>query len=250
MQISIVLKDEEEERLWGGDQAVSWERPTQRGGAGGRPPSSSGPGISELLKEEEQLANIPRKSRLIQEQEEMEERAHWAAHYGGQDRMGRPMGGGPMGGPMGGPNYYGGGGPMDFPPDQRGFFHGGGGRENFMGHGGGGGNFMGHGGDFGQQYGGSTGVGFAPGFRGGVNNQVEDFGWNPTAVKDYSAGTAGSGSVLRYCFFFSVLGSSVAFWYGSVSLINGFGCGSGMPKNIRIRMRIRNTVKESSRSYN
>jgi hypothetical protein len=200
MQISIVLKDEEEERLWGGDQAVSWERPTQRGGAGGRPPSSSGPGISELLKEEEQLANIPRKSRLIQEQEEMEERAHWAAHYGGQDRMGRPMGGGPMGGPtggpLGGPQYYGGGGPMDYPPDQRGFFHGGG-RENFMGHGG----------DFGQQYGG----GFAPGFRGGsgggsFNNQAEDFGWNPTAVKDYSAGTAGSGSVLRYRFF-SVLGT-------------------------------------------
>jgi hypothetical protein len=128
----------------------------------------------------------------------MEERAHWAAHYGGQDRMGRPMGG-----PMGGPNYYGGGGPMDFPPDQRVFFHGGGGRENFIGHGGGGGggNFMGHGGDFGQQYGG----GFAPGSRGGVNNQAEDFGWNPTAVKDYSAGTAGSGSVLRYRFF-SVLG--------------------------------------------
>jgi hypothetical protein len=114
---------------------------------------------------------------------------------------------------MGGPNYYGGGGPMDFPPDQRGFFHGGGGRENFMGHGGGGGgggNFMGHGGDFGQQYGG----GFAPEFRGGVNNQAEDFGWNPTAVKDYSAGTAGSGSVLRYRFF-SMLGIRDIIWYGS-----------------------------------
>ena len=242
MQISIVLKDEEEERLWGGDQAVSWERPTQRGGAGGRTPSSTGPGISELLKEEEQLANIPRKSRLIQEQEEMEERAHWAAHYGGQDRMGRPMGGGPMGGPMGGPNYYGGGGPMDFPPDERGFFHGGGGRENFMGHGG----------DFGQQYGG----GFAPEFRGGVNNQAEDFGWNPTAVKDYSAGTAGSGSVLRYRFFFSVGGSVTLFGMDPDSRI----CTSDeriwmwlrdahkdpeAHKATNIRMRIRITGKKS-----
>ncbi len=55
----------------------------------------------------------------------------------------------------------------------------------------------------------------------------------------FSRGTPSSYSQKQCC-------GSVTFWYGSVSLSKGSGCGSGSPKNIRIpRIRIRKIGKKS-----
>ena len=174
----------EEERLWGGGargeegRSGPWERPVQR-----RPGLSEGPpGITELLREEEELANIPRKSRL-----EPPVDPRWAGGGGHH----------PFAGPTG-QTYF--GGRPDFSQDQ----HGGGhhhpfypqhGEGHYMGN-----NSGGYPGDFGGGYGGggprgrlndSFGAGYGGMVGGGAfNQQVEDFGWNPKAVKDYSAPAA------------------------------------------------------------
>jgi hypothetical protein len=132
------------------------------------------------LRDEAELANIPRKSRFAAAQLDRfsEDRPPWADHrYNGPDTGG-------------GPSYY--GGYEDF-PRERGNYHQQGGdfmrnRSEFGGdfgryHGSGGGHNMD---SYGQRHAGGNSL-----------NRGENFGWNPTAVKDYSAPTVGASLSVR-----------------------------------------------------
>ena len=178
----------EEEDRWGGRMMEEegdggrWQRPTLRRAA------PAGPGIGEMLQEEQEMASIPRKSQLMgQEQQQEQQYNNFPRDNPWPDNYGARYDG--YGGRYGDAFFRGGDGGGE---EQHSGFRGGG----YMGQGGGrefGGvgdyrRYDGPGRPMDNQYG-----------RGGFggNSESNDFGWNPKAVKDYSAPTNSGGIAFR-----------------------------------------------------